>query len=110
MTHSNHYYRQIIKETGHIDLLARHEVDEQLQDINCIQMIVHGPVYGTTMTRDVGIWLSEKEQDDLIAGILERRGYKLYIDDDLNAEIKLYDPITAERNEQSRIHPHKLPA
>jgi hypothetical protein len=98
----------------HIDLLARTPEYGEVGEVfdNMIQMVVKGPIYGSTTIKEgeVGIWLTEQEQDDLIAGILERRGMQLvYTKDGLQVWSNL-DPITAEGNEQSRIHPHKLPA
>jgi hypothetical protein len=97
---ANHYYAQQLQEKGSmIDLIAE-------ENNNDIQMIISDDLFNTTSA----ITLTEKEQDDLIAGILERRGMQLvYTKDGLQVWSNL-DPITAEGNEQSRIHPHKLPA
>lgn len=87
----------------YIDFLARESEYGEAGEVfeNMIQMVVHGPIYGTPNEGDVGIWLTEQEQDDLIAGILERRGVQSYKLGDRFPE----KAISAIGNEQSRIHP-----
>lgn len=108
MAHSNHYFRMNSKLSSerHVNLLARTPEYGEVGEVfdNMIQMVVKGPIYGSTTIKEgeVGIWLTEQEQDDLIAGILERRNKKImelcWLDE---------NPITAEGSEQSRIHPAK---
>jgi hypothetical protein len=91
---ANHYYQQQLKEKGSIINLVAIDSD------NHIRMIISDDVFDTTSA----ITLTEQEQDDLIAGILERRNKKIM-------ELCWLDetPITAEGDMQSSIHPHKLP-
>jgi hypothetical protein len=99
----------------HIDLLARTPEYGEVGEVfdNMIQMVVKGPIYGSTTIKEgeIGIWLTEQEQDDLIAGILERRGIsqKAYQGFLFGVSGAHYNPITAEGDMQSSIHPHKLP-
>lgn len=56
------------------------------------------------------ITLNEQEQDDLIAGILERRGWKVQLleDSEYGVEMEAYntnDSISATGNKQSKIWP-----
>ena len=101
MTMGNHYYQQQLQEKGSvIDLIA-------LEENNNIAIVISDSLFGINTAS--GVTLTEQEQDDLIDGILERRGMQLvYTRDGLQVWSNL-DPITAEGNMQSRIHPHKLP-
>ncbi len=117
MAHSNHYFHMVNKLSSerHIDLLARTPEYGEVGKVfdNMIQMVVKGPIYGSTTIKEgeIGIWLTEQEQDDLIAGILERRGIKLVKMEISEEWVEIpITPITADGNEQSRIHPHKLPS
>jgi hypothetical protein len=97
---ANHYYQQQLKEEGSIINLVAIDND------NHIRMIIFDDVFDTTSA----ITLTEQEQDDLIIGILERRGYiniTTLVRRLASNPIEI-QPITAEGNEQSRIHPHKL--
>ena len=69
MSHSNHYFSLDPSPLRSIDLISRTE-----EYSNAVQMVVKGPVYGMAEHAEIGIFLSEEEQDILIAGILERRG------------------------------------
>lgn len=108
MAHSNHYF-QLDTDSGRgISIIARHDPDKD----NFLQVVVKGPIYGTADMGEVGIYLTEEEQDKLIAGILERRG--LYIGPDapfwyLNQEYngKNVEPITSDTQEKSKICPSK---
>lgn len=102
MAHSNHYYAQQLQEGyGSIDLIA-------VEENNKIKVVVgDSPVYDEKAV----VTLTEQEQDDLIVGILERRGYiniTTLVRRLAGAPIQML-PITAEGSMQSRIHPAKLP-
>lgn len=113
MAESHHYFHMPTDEyhNRHIDLISRDEPDTE----NCIQMIVHGAVYGTSQKGDIGIWLSEDAQNDLIVGLLERRGVPAEITRLKIAETigqwqsngKTVDPISSTSTQQSTIHPVK---
>lgn len=109
MAHSNKYFHMLTKNGDrYVDLTARTpeygENDEVFN--NMIQMTVYGPIYGTADKGEVGIWLTEQEQDDLIAGILERRGIKLVKMEISEEWVEIpITPISATGNEQSFIHP-----
>jgi hypothetical protein len=96
---TNHYYSQQLQEKGSIiDLLA-------VEDNNKIMMIISDDLFNTTSA----ITLTEQEQDDLIAGILERRGIQLVKMEISETWVEIpTTPITAEGNQQSKVHPHKL--
>jgi len=126
MAHSNHYFHMptMLSPERHIDLLSRTEEYGESGEVfdNIIQMVVKGPIYGSTTIKEgeVGIWLTEKEQDDLIAGILERRGVSITTLKALEpqkAEIftkensyiifgtTTSEPINPYCNQKSKIHP-----
>jgi hypothetical protein len=94
----NHYYTQQLQEDSIINLVA----DKKENDIT---MIISDAVFDTNSA----ITLTEKEQDDLIAGILERRGYIKAVDALHDIAVKIgknnSNGISANSNEQSRIHP-----
>ncbi len=98
----NHYYQQQLQEKGSIiNLIA-------LEENNNIAIVISDSLFGINTTS--AITLTEQEQDDLIDGILERRGIKLVKMEISEEWVEIpITPITAEGNEQSRIHPHKLP-
>ncbi len=100
----NHYYQQQLQEKGSIiNLIA-------LEENNNIAIVISDSLFGINTAS--GVTLTEQEQDDLIIGILERRGYiniTTLVRRLASNPIEI-QPITAEGNEQSRIHPHKLPA
>jgi hypothetical protein len=110
MAHSNLYFQMEVLDGREISLTSRTEEwsDANQPQTNMIQMIVRGPVYGTGMTGDVGVYLTEQQQDDLIMGILERRGIRIK---SLSGWAEGYTeplvPIEPTSNQKSRIHPPK---
>jgi hypothetical protein len=116
MAHSNHYFHMVVRNAdGYIDLLARTPEYGEVGEIfdNMIQLIVKGPVYGTTEQGEIGIWLTEQEQDDLIHAIYERRGLRWCGGGSKPAYKERFfnyvetEPIHAEGDQQSYIHPAK---
>lgn len=104
MAHSNHYFRMNTKLSPerHIDLLSRGPEYGEVGEVfnNMIQLVVKGPIYGTEDNGEIGIWLTQKEQDDLIVGILERRGLAIYRY--CGTE---HGEIHSDGQQQSSIHP-----
>jgi hypothetical protein len=110
MAHSNLYFQMEVLGGREISLTSRTEEwsDANQPQTNMIQMIVRGPVYGIGMTGDVGVYLTEQQQDDLIAGILERRGMRIT---SLSGWAEGYTNtmgiIEPTSNQKSKIHPPK---
>ncbi len=115
MAYSNRYFHMLVgwseDKSRYVDLTSRGPEYGDVGEVfdNMIQMTVFGPIYGTANYGEIGIWLTEKQQDDLIAGILERRGIhpansKPAIEDMLHTHY----PIHADGEVQSVIHPAKF--
>lgn len=109
MVGGNHYYKQVLQEgPGNIiDLIA---VDDSP---NAIQINIADDCFNTTSA----VVLTEQEQNDLIYGILERRGMTIISNGEMDNGQKLLTAksgcvpaISATGNEQSVIHPVETPS
>lgn len=110
MAHSNKYFEMKSKfdSTRSISLISRDEMDENFNEVKAVQLVVKGDVYGTDLKGEIGIFLTEKEQNDLIIGILERRGVKPNATKTWLRYVETLDcpfPISPYANEQSKILP-----
>ena len=113
MSYSNHYFKlkSTFNDNRHINLIARGieyiSNDEVCENI--IQLIAGGPVYGTSLIGEIGVWLTEKDQNKLIAGILERRGlnpeFILQLLADPYNNFDESNPISSTGDEKSIICP-----
>jgi len=93
----NTYYRQNLPSGMDVVLTSSGEHNEVILRLE-----------GVAVGQYASCVLSEKEQDDLIVGILERRGVKIHAIKSWLEYSKTLDrpcPITFDGEQQSQIHP-----